>query len=263
VKKTLSLYLPVLLIGSALIFAVFTYGAVDIWAQTIAGILAFAGGLAALIIYRRSAGRKMMPWTAVVTLFVLLIWTSLQSQMLRAPGKACTDNLPHLVTALFLWSAFLISAGVAFRAGQDRRLTRFTVFLVVILGAVEAAIGIMALYGDLGIYSRLLGARRAIGTFSSGNSFGGFLALSLTLSLGAIFASTGRVMRHIRRRGKGLFHTASSQDYRLFSFILLVVAALAAFLVKTGRRDGLRYLHFGWIGALVAGLMGIHSLRGS
>ena len=36
---------------------------------------------------------------------------------------------------------------------------------------------------------------------------------------------------------------------------VLVVAALAAFLVKTGRRDGLRYLHIGWIGALAAGFL--------
>lgn len=36
---------------------------------------------------------------------------------------------------------------------------------------------------------------------------------------------------------------------------LLVVAALAAFLVKTGRRDAMRYLHIGWIGALVAGFI--------
>ncbi len=36
---------------------------------------------------------------------------------------------------------------------------------------------------------------------------------------------------------------------------LLVVAALAAFLVKTGRRDGLRYLHAGWVGALGAGFL--------
>ena len=34
---------------------------------------------------------------------------------------------------------------------------------------------------------------------------------------------------------------------------ILLVAALAAFLVKTGRQDGLRYLHVGWVGALVAG----------
>lgn len=34
---------------------------------------------------------------------------------------------------------------------------------------------------------------------------------------------------------------------------ILVVAALAAFLVRTERRDGLRYIHIGWISALVLG----------
>ncbi|MCO6412741.1 MAG: cytochrome c/FTR1 family iron permease [Thiogranum sp.] len=36
---------------------------------------------------------------------------------------------------------------------------------------------------------------------------------------------------------------------------LLVVAALVAFLVKTEHRDNVRYLHFGWIGALAAGFL--------
>ncbi len=36
---------------------------------------------------------------------------------------------------------------------------------------------------------------------------------------------------------------------------LLIVAALAAFLVRTKREDGLRYIHFGWISALVLGLL--------
>ncbi len=36
---------------------------------------------------------------------------------------------------------------------------------------------------------------------------------------------------------------------------LLVVAALAAFLIKTGRRDGLPFLHIGWGGALLLGVV--------
>ncbi len=36
---------------------------------------------------------------------------------------------------------------------------------------------------------------------------------------------------------------------------LLIVAALAAFLVKTKRRDGLLYIHLGWISALVLGVV--------
>lgn len=36
---------------------------------------------------------------------------------------------------------------------------------------------------------------------------------------------------------------------------LLVVAAIIAFLVKAGRRDALPYVHMGWIGAILAGLL--------
>lgn len=36
---------------------------------------------------------------------------------------------------------------------------------------------------------------------------------------------------------------------------LLIVAALAAFLIKTEHRSSLRYLHYGWIGAVIAGLL--------
>lgn len=35
---------------------------------------------------------------------------------------------------------------------------------------------------------------------------------------------------------------------------ILVVAALAAYLVRTGHRRGMAYLHIGWVGALVAGV---------
>lgn len=36
---------------------------------------------------------------------------------------------------------------------------------------------------------------------------------------------------------------------------LLVLAGMAAFLVRTGRRDGLRYLHGGWIAAIALGVL--------
>ena len=56
--------------------------------------------------------------------------------------------------------------------------------------------------------------------------------------------------------------SASSTTYFVSSFIIilregleavLVLAAIAAFLVRSGRRDAVAYVHFGWIAALVAG----------
>jgi len=36
---------------------------------------------------------------------------------------------------------------------------------------------------------------------------------------------------------------------------ILIIAALVAFLVKTKRPDGLRYIHFGWVSALLVGIL--------
>jgi len=36
---------------------------------------------------------------------------------------------------------------------------------------------------------------------------------------------------------------------------LLIVAALAAFLVKTNRKDGLAYIHIGWVSAIILGML--------
>jgi high-affinity iron transporter len=36
---------------------------------------------------------------------------------------------------------------------------------------------------------------------------------------------------------------------------ILVLAAIAAFLIKTGRRDAMKYLHFGWVSALMMGFV--------
>lgn len=59
---------------------------------------------------------------------------------------------------------------------------------------------------------------------------------SATLSTGAAFASAFIILLR-----EGLE-------------AILVVAALAAFLIKTERRDAMSYLHFGWVGALVLGI---------
>jgi high-affinity iron transporter len=84
-------------------------------------------------------------------------------------------------------------------------------------------------------------------------------------------AATGEIEAHAERIGRLLDATAGKISGEaltpaaaaLSAFVillregleaLLVVAAIAAFLVKAGRREALRWIHAGWIGALVLGL---------
>ena len=80
----------------------------------------------------------------------------------------------------------------------------------------------------------------------------------LSASVEAILADLDRVEDAL---GVGGLSTASAFSGAFFILVregleaLLVVAALVAFLVKTGRRDALPYIHAGWLGALAAGFL--------
>ncbi len=81
---------------------------------------------------------------------------------------------------------------------------------------------------------------------------------ALSASVEAILADLDAVEQ---RLGVGGLSAASAFSGAFFILVregleaLLVVAALAAFLIKTGRRDALPYIHAGWLGALAAGFL--------
>lgn len=71
--------------------------------------------------------------------------------------------------------------------------------------------------------------------------------------LDRLFADARRAMDGVALSGATAFGSAFVILLREGLEAILVIAALAAFLIKTGRTDAMRYLHYGWIGALVLG----------
>ena len=67
--------------------------------------------------------------------------------------------------------------------------------------------------------------------------------------------TAGERLHHRSLSGVAAFTSAFFILVREGLEALLVVAALAAFLVKTEHRNNMRYLHFGWIGALALGFL--------
>ncbi len=68
-----------------------------------------------------------------------------------------------------------------------------------------------------------------------------------------LFAEARRAMDGVSLSGSTAFGSAFVILLREGLEAILVIAALAAFLIKTGRTDAMRYLHYGWIGALALG----------
>lgn len=68
--------------------------------------------------------------------------------------------------------------------------------------------------------------------------------------LDRLFGDARRAMDGVAMSGVTAFGSAFVILLREGLEAILVLAALAAFLIKTGRTDAMRYLHYGWIGAL-------------
>ena len=73
--------------------------------------------------------------------------------------------------------------------------------------------------------------------------------------IGALLNTASERLHSVALSGGAAFGSAFFILLREGLEALLVVAALAAFLAKTGREDGMRYLHAGWLGALGAGFL--------
>lgn len=71
--------------------------------------------------------------------------------------------------------------------------------------------------------------------------------------LDALFGEARRAMDGVALSGATAFSSAFVILLREGLEAILVIAALAAFLLKTDRADAMRYIHYGWIGALVLG----------
>ncbi|MBT3192691.1 MAG: O-antigen ligase family protein [Verrucomicrobia bacterium] len=127
---------------------------------------------------------------------------------------------------LFLWVSCAALAWAISRICECRKRLRQIAVLTIVAGTCEALFGILGLYSDTGIFNVFVRSMRAAGTFSSGNSFGGFLAISTTLTLGSALLSFSKASKHIKQRGSRLLHLATREDYRI-----LTAAAFAASLL--------------------------------
>jgi high-affinity iron transporter len=73
--------------------------------------------------------------------------------------------------------------------------------------------------------------------------------------LDSLFNDARRAMDGVALSGATAFGSAFVILLREGLEAILVIAALAAFLIKTERTDAMRYIHYGWIGALAVGLV--------
>lgn len=199
-----SAFLP-LLIASLVIVAAVPFGSVASWARSAVVGLSFLVTLTAAI-----NGRLGRSSRSLLLLFgTLIAWFLLQCCPLPLPllgvcqpyarallehthagrqtGRLCYD-LALAQSTVLLWGAYALIAWTCAVALSRRRVS-LLIGLLVGTGTLQAVWGILALNPSFDLFGLSpFSTDRAVGTFSSGNSFGGFMAISIVLTLGTALA---------------------------------------------------------------------------
>ncbi len=239
--------IPVLSVALIMACAAIPYGGVATWAHTTVGILCYAAAIAGSLTTQpaRVKLRRSYPsfGAASVGTLLLLAWIGLHAALrhhgfLTVPEGGYSTSL---LSAIFIWTAFGALGWWTSHACAHRRALKTLAGAIITLATLEALLSIAALYTDLGPYSLFVTGARAAGTFSSGNSLGGFLALSLVFSLGATFVVATKAIAHIRRRGSHILHVATREDYIVVAAVALCTSCLAqvAALLLSGSRGAI------------------------
>ncbi len=202
--------------------AMLPYGSVTPWAQSILILGTFL--IACVLASMHPVPHTKGPRSRIVPLMValLLAWLAYQYVViLDSPSTRTTYK-----AAFSLWMALGAMVWASSRLCASRHSIKLLFTGLTVIGTAQAALGILGLRMDLGVYSEFIRDGRAAGTFSSGNSFGGFIALALLATVGLAAAVLPGVFQHISRRRDQLLHSASREDYCIFTGLGIVVALL-------------------------------------
>ena len=167
-KKYILFFLSAIFMTISLCCAVLPYGAVAIWAQTIVGIFALLTLITCPAIPQPMEYRSRWILAIKGSIFLLLCWTLIHAilahfGLINVPAVGNSVLLP---STLYIWSAYIATAWAANRLCKLNQIfLKFIVISIVIIATFEAALGIISLYSDTGIFSLLVTGRRAVGTF--------------------------------------------------------------------------------------------------
>jgi len=233
--------------------AMLPYGSVTPWAQTLVIFLALA--IFSLTFLSSPSLAKPRIGACFVLLVILAVWLGYQYVFVLAyPAERVCFKL-----ALSWWLTVFATVWTTRALCADRRAIWTLAIGIAVVGTAQAIIGLLGLNMELGPFSKFVKWGRAAGSFSSGNSFGGFVILALLSSAGLATAELPSVFRHVKRRGIRLLHSANKRDYRILGGLAVLVAQIAMMLAVI--LSGSRGAGFAGIIALTLALVWINVSR--
>ena len=195
-------------------------------------MMVYLGGWVAFRIYHRKSVLRITvtkPFIAIFTMTVILglnVWSSVSI------SAWLTEWLKWVIIAVFVWHITL----------SERLNWQWLVYAVLISAVANAIVGLYIFFGGSGAEHLIIGGRffRAFGTFGQPNPFGGFMGISLPISLMGIYSQLSIIWGRYRRN-----HKLPANSLLLLGFFMIVSIVLFAALIASWSRGA-------WLGSIIA-----------
>jgi len=252
------------------LWATIPYGSAATWAQALVCIPIAAAVLLTTLIAPERVGNPVLParlaWLAALLLgwglFQLLPLPTRLVDLLTPFDGGLYTSLPHgrftslafdryvSLNALSRYACYALLTWVVSSLFRNHRDLKPLAYAIIILGAFQSLYAILAYNPAFGSDNPFLQSR-LVGTFSSGNSLGGFLALTVPVTTAMLMYGMAGLLD--RTRGSRLRMMMSNAENGYLLFVLMAVALSLAIQVVALADSGSR-------GATVAMVLALLSL---
>jgi len=260
-RRQLLTRFPALALAALCLWVTIPFGSASLWARSVASLACFAvaGLIYMLALERPRASDARATW--LIPACCLGAWVLFQTiplpvrllsllqplagaryRLLFTEGAASSISFDVFATyvTLILWVSYLFLGWASSRFMRSRNSVRIFSFALVGIGVFQAIWGFVARNSEAWRDSQFNDGRLA-GSFSSGNTLGGFLALTLPVTLGALVSVLPRFLQDAK--GRSLEAVLSSKDqlnrFLAICLIILAFAVQEVALLLSGSRGGI------------------------
>lgn len=209
----------------ALGVAMLAYGGVALWVQTVMGTICTVV-MIGCVCHPRLRQRLLRPFRGGEAFPFFFFWVGLYAvgYAILSLRTTATGVWFPLTSTVFLWMVWTLVVKISVSMAAVAAVCKWLMTGIVLLATAQALFGLIGLYASpSGVYAFFRSGQRVVGTFSGANAFGGFLVLSLPVTLVMTQQTLLRCLKHIHIRKTNILHQACREDY------VLLVGALWSF----------------------------------
>jgi len=194
-------------------------------------MIIYLGGWVVFRIYHQKAVLKISITQPFVAVYVVILIFGLNMWNSVSISAWLTEWLKWVIMAVFIWHITL----------SEQQNWQWLLYAILASAVANAIVGIYIFFGGSGADHLVIGGRffRAFGTFGQPNPFGGFMGISLPLSIMGIYSQLSILYNQFRQNKK-----LSPNSILLLAIFIAVSILLFAALIASWSRGA-------WLGFIV------------